>query len=125
MVCFIPKDEILTAFRRYPNFSVEVVRDVCHDLKEANNTIVDMAQKTVKQRLADALLYLDDNFGTDSEGFLKVHLSREELGNMVGTATESLIRMLSDFGKQGLINMDGKRIKLSNVPKLKRLSEGV
>lgn len=84
-----------------------------------------MAQKTVKQRLADALLYLDDNFGTDSEGFLKVHLSREELGNMVGTATESLIRMLSDFGKQGLINMDGKRIKLSNVPKLKRLSEGV
>ncbi|EID74525.1 Crp/Fnr family transcriptional regulator [Imtechella halotolerans] len=125
MVCFIPKDEILTAFRSNPNFSVEVVRDVCHDLKEANNTIVDMAQKTVKQRLADALLYLDDNFGTDSEGFLKVHLSREELGNMVGTATESLIRMLSDFGKQGLINMDGKRIKLSNVPKLKRLSEGV
>lgn len=124
-ICFIPGSEIMNAFRKNPNFSSEMVKDICHDLKLADNTIVNMAQKPVKERLALALLEFRESFGEDPDGFLKVQLSREDIASVVGTATESLIRMLSDFTKQGYIETSGKRIKIKNVQGLERLGEGL
>lgn len=123
-VCFIPKEEILSAFKNNLNFSVEVIKDICHDLKLADDAIVSMAQKPVKQRLASALIDFKDEFGTDVNGYLNVQLTREEMANTVGTATESLIRMLSDFTKTGLLETEGKKIKVKNEPALKRAAEG-
>ncbi len=117
-VCIIPKSEILTAFKNNHNFSVELIRDVCHELKDANNAVVNMAQHNVKQRLAKALLYLEDTFGTDENGVLNIYLSREELANTIGTATESAIRLLSDFKKEDLIAFEGKKIKILNPKRL-------
>lgn len=124
-VCFIPREEIMGSFRENPDFSVEVVRDICYDLKNSDDITVNMAQKNVKQRLADALLYLHDTFGEDGDGFIKVQLSREEIAGMVGTATESLIRMLSEFSKKGLIEIKGKNIKISSILKIQNVSDGI
>ena len=85
------------------------------------NTIVNMAQKSVRKRLADALLYMHENFGEDEDHFLKVVLSREDYANIVGTATESAIRILSQFKNEGLISTIGKQIKIKNVEGLKRV----
>ncbi|MBL7471299.1 Crp/Fnr family transcriptional regulator [Robertkochia sediminum] len=123
-VCFIPKQEINQAFQENQKFSGEVIKVLCNDLREADNTIVSMAQKPVKERLAYFLLHFNDDFGVDDEGFLAVQLSREEIAGMVGTATESLIRMLSEFGKKGLIQTKGKRIKIVDNAELERLAEG-
>lgn len=123
-VCFIPKEQILTSFNENSLFSAGMFKEICNELRKADNFIIDMAQKTVKQRLADALLLLKDTFGVDKEQFIDIQLSREEIGNLVGTATESLIRMLSDFSKNHLIQTKGKRIKIINEHKLKCLSEG-
>lgn len=122
--CFIPKEEIYQVFAKNPQFSEEVIKDICLDLKKSDNIIVNMAQKTVKQRLCDALLYLENTFGKDAQGFINILLSREDIGNMIGTATESLIRMLSDFNKSKLIEVKGKRIRIINPKKLQRISEG-
>ncbi|GLB53258.1 Crp/Fnr family transcriptional regulator [Neptunitalea chrysea] len=124
-VCFIPREEIMTSFKGNPDFSVEVVRDICYDLKNSDDGAVNMAQKNVKQRLADSLLYLHDTFGEDVDGFIKVQLSREEIAGMVGTATESLIRMLSEFSKKGLIEVKGKRIKITSILKIQNVSDGI
>lgn len=124
-VCFIPRDEIMGSFKQNSEFSVEVVRDICYDLKNSDDVMVNMAQKNVKQRLADALLYLHDTFGEDGEGYIKVQLSREEIAGMVGTATESLIRMLSEFTKKDLIEVKGKRIKISSILKVQNVSDGI
>ncbi|MFI2743919.1 Crp/Fnr family transcriptional regulator [Zhouia sp. PK063] len=124
-VCFIPKQEIIDAFKKNTNFSIEVIRDVCGDLKKADDFVVTMAQKPVKERLATALLYFQENFGKDENEFIRVQLSREEIASVVGTATESLIRMLSDFSKKGLIETKGKKIKIRNEHKLELLSEGI
>lgn len=124
-VCFIPRDEIMESFRGNPDFSVEVVRDICYDLKNSDDVSVNMAQKNVKQRLADSLLYMHDTFGEDIDGYIKVQLSREEIAGMVGTATESLIRMLSEFSKKGLIEVKGKRIKISSILKIQNVSDGI
>ncbi len=69
-VCFIPKDSITSTLQNNPNFTLEVLRHMAHDLREADDVIVNMSQKTVKQRVAEAFLYLRNNFGEDDEGFL-------------------------------------------------------
>lgn len=123
-VCFIPKSDIQDAFHNNQRFSGEVIKVLCHDLREADNTIVNMAQKPVRERLAYFLLHFHDDFGLDEEGYLSVQLSREEIAGMVGTATESLIRMLSEFSKKGLIETKGKRIKITDNIQMERLAEG-
>ncbi|MCB0445840.1 MAG: Crp/Fnr family transcriptional regulator [Gelidibacter sp.] len=113
-VCFIPKTEIIGNLQKNSSFSMDVMKQMAKDLKESDNIIVDMAQKSVRQRLAETLLYIDTNFGRDDEGFLNVVLSREDYANIVGTATESAIRVLSQFKKEGLISTTGKQIKIKS-----------
>lgn len=122
-VCFIPKTEIMQFFNNNNNFSMNVMKTICGDLKEADDHMVSMAQKSVKERLAETLIYLEENFGKNDDGTLKLQLSREELAGMIGTATESCIRLLSELNKAGLIELDGKRIKLLDRNKLRRLAD--
>ncbi|TPD72272.1 Crp/Fnr family transcriptional regulator [Flavobacterium microcysteis] len=122
-VCFIPKSEIMPLFNQNNAFSMNVMRAICGDLKEADDHVVDMAQKTVRERLAETLLHLKDTFGTHEDGSLKTQLTREEIGSMIGTATESCIRLLSDFNKSGLIELKGKKIFLKDIKGLKREAE--
>jgi len=121
-VCFIPKAEIMGFFNENNKFSMDVMRTICGDLKEADDHVVAMAQKTVKQRLAETLIYLNDTFGTNDDKSLKIKLSREELAGMVGTATESCIRLLSEFGKLGVIELSGKKITIIDFGKLGKLA---
>ncbi|MEZ2416135.1 Crp/Fnr family transcriptional regulator [Muriicola sp. E247] len=123
-VCFIPKEGIVDALHKNPNFTVEVLRHMAHDLREADDVIVNMSQKTVKQRIAEAFLYLRDNFGADTDGFLNVTLSREDIANVVGTATESCIRIISEFKKKKYIKTSGKKIGVVDEKKLRDLVDG-
>jgi CRP-like cAMP-binding protein len=120
-VCFIPKSEILEDLERNPNFSLDILKQMAHDLKDSDNTIVNMEQKSVKRRLADTLLYMHSNFGVDKDFYLNVVLSREDYANIVGTATESAIRILSQFKNEGLISTSGKQIKINNIEELNRV----
>lgn len=122
-VCFIPKSEVLHFFSENNQFSMAVMKTICSDLKDADDQMVSLAQKSVKERLAETLLYLEDNFGVNNDKTLKVQLSREELAGMIGTATESCIRLLSEFNKSGIIELIGKKIAIIDHNKLKRLSE--
>jgi len=120
-VCFIPKNEIVYDLLNNSKFSFDVLKEMAHDLKEADDIIVNMAQKTVRQRLAETIIYIHDNFGTNPDGTLSVLLSREDYANIVGTAVESAIRVLSQLKKEGLISTIGKRIKINNMDALKRV----
>jgi CRP-like cAMP-binding protein len=97
---------------------------MAHDLKEADDVIVNMSQKTVKQRLAEAFVYLKKNYGEDKDGFLVLTLSRDDYANIVGAATESLIRMISEFKKKGLIKTFGKKIGVLEEQTLQELADG-
>lgn len=123
-MCFIPKEAIVSTLHKNPDFTYEVLRHMAHDLKEADDVIVNMSQKTVKERIAEALLYMMNNFGEDQEGYLALVLSREDIANVVGTATESCIRILSEFKKQGLIKTSGKRMAILEARKLQDLADG-
>lgn len=120
-ICFIPKSEIIKDLQNNSKFSFDVLKEMAHDLKEADDVIVNMAQKHVRQRLAETLIYIHDTFGTNPDGTLSILLSREDYANIVGTATESAIRILSQFKKDGLISTIGKYIKIEDLPGLKRV----
>lgn len=120
-VCFIPKSEIMSDLQKNTAFTFDVLKEMATDLKEADDVIVNMAQKSVRQRLAETLIYINDNFGTKSDGTLSVLLSREDFANIIGTATESTIRVLSQFKKEDLITTIGKQIKIIDLGGLKRV----
>jgi CRP-like cAMP-binding protein len=122
-VCFIPKSEIMTMFDNNNQFSRGMMKTICGDLKEASDHLVSISQKTVRERLAENLVYFEETFGKNEDGSLRIQLSREELAGMIGTATESCIRFLSDFNKNGLIELRGKKIVIKDLAKLKRIAE--
>ena len=121
-VCFIPRSEVMQFFTQNNQFSMNVMRTICDDLKGADDHMVNMAQKTVRQRLVETLIYLEETFGKNEDGSLHIQLSREELAGMIGTATESCIRLLSELNKSNLIELNGKKIFIADKNKLKRFS---
>ncbi len=123
-VCFIPKEAIVNTLHKNPDFTFEVLRLMAHDLREADDVIVNMSQKTVKQRIAEAFLYLMKNYGEDEDGYLCLTLSREDIANVVGTATESCIRIISEFKKKGMLKSSGKKLGIEDEKKLQDLADG-
>ncbi|HAX92875.1 MAG TPA: Crp/Fnr family transcriptional regulator [Bacteroidales bacterium] len=121
-VCFIPSEILISLIKTNSSFSLELLKLACHELGEANSFITDIAQKTVRERLAEILLLLMNDFGIDEQNNLKISLTREELANIVGTATESVIRLLSEFKSDKLVELNGRKIRVLNKKGLEKIS---
>lgn len=121
-VCFIPTELLISLIKGNSAFSLDLMKLTCHELGEANSYITDIAQKTVRERLAEVLLQLIKDFGLDDQKYLKISLTREELANIVGTATESVIRLLSEFKTDMLVELNGRKIKVLNIKGLEKIS---
>ncbi len=122
-LCYIPSTQFLKFIRTNTNFSMFILKLSCRELGDANQYIMDIAQKNVRERLAEILLLLNDNFGTDKNGVLNISLTREELAGIVGTATESVIRLLSEFKKDGIVKLNRRKIKLIDTKRLKKITD--
>jgi CRP-like cAMP-binding protein len=121
-VCFIPSEILISFIKTNPAYALELLKLACHELGEANSFITDIAQKTVRERLAEVLLFLVNDFGLDNDNFLNISLTREELANIVGTATESVIRLLSEFKSDKLVELNGRKIRILNTKGLEKIS---
>jgi CRP-like cAMP-binding protein len=117
-ICFIPKSVLLGLLKKDFDLTQGILKLLSKDIGEATKILTDMAQKPVRERVAEMLLILKETFGVDNDGFINVILSRDEIAGMVGTATESTIRILSEFKKDKLIETSGKKIKITNLPQL-------
>lgn len=120
-VCFIPREVITRAIRENPHMALRMMQLMSNELDEAERRVVELAQKSVRERVAEALLVLRETFGVLSDGeTLNMQLTREEIADIVGTAPESVIRMLSDLRHDHIIETEGRKILLKNVPALIR-----
>lgn len=122
-ICFIPSEDFFNLIKSESDFSLKMLELTAKNWTEASRLITDMAQKTTKQRLAEMLLWLKETFGLDDNDCIDINLSREELANLVGTATEAVIRLLSELKKAKLISLDGKRIRLMDIHGLVMLAD--
>ncbi len=105
-----------------PRLAFDMLKRIAHELGEAARTITILAQKTVRERLAEVLILLEQKLGTDEEGFINISLTREEMANLIGTATESAIRLISEFKQDEYIEVEGRKIKILNHQKLTKLA---
>jgi CRP/FNR family transcriptional regulator, polysaccharide utilization system transcription regulator len=122
VLCHIPGDLMVQFVKLNGNFAMDLLQLACKELGEANSYITDIAQKTVRERLAEVLLNLKENFGLNQSQVLQISLTREELANIVGTATESVIRLLSEFKEDNIIELQGRQIRILNNSALSKLA---
>ena len=119
VICCIPKNEIYSLLQLNSSFSLELIKLLCHDINLAQQQTVSLAQKPVRERLAETLLMLEKFYGLeDDQATIKGSMTRENLADVVGTATETVIRLLSKFKQENIIDLNQRKIKILNRKKL-------
>jgi len=120
-VCFIPKELFMNVLKNDAALAFEMMKLLSDELHRAELQLTHLAQKPVRERLAETLLFIKETYGYEEDGTtLNVRFSREEIANLVGTATESTIRLLSEFKRDGMVDLDGKKIKILKLNELVR-----
>ena len=98
------------------------IRELSRNLGGSDTRIVNLTQKHIRGRLAEALMVLRENYGyEEDEATLKIYMSREDLANLSNMTTANAIRTLSTFVEERLITVDGRRIKIINEPQLRQI----
>ena len=120
-VVFYPKSDFYKLIDGSYDVLKEVVSLLSNKVKEEQERLMKLAYSSVRKRTADALLHLKDRYEKDQNKPFTMAIARDDLARMVGTATESLIRTLSDFKQEGLITIDGSRITIVEELKLLNL----
>ncbi|WP_295126007.1 Crp/Fnr family transcriptional regulator [uncultured Chitinophaga sp.] len=121
--CFIPRDVFVRILQKDASLSLRMMQIVTSELRRAETKITHLSQKPVRERLAETLLTLKETYGLEADDqTINVTLSREDIANLVGTATESAIRLLSEFRKEKVIDLPGKKIRILQLAQLIKMA---
>ncbi len=100
------------------------IRELSHNLGGSDTKIVNLTQKHIRGRLAEAIIVLLDNYGyEDDQSTLKIYMAREDLANLSNMTTSNAIRTLSTFVNEKILIVDGRRIRIINEPLLRKISK--
>lgn len=123
-VCFIDKSFIMDMIRNEPSIAMNVIEKLSRDMGSAEHRISSMHTKNVRERLAELFLMLKESHGIIEDGRIRIdlRLTREEMATMIGTAPETLIRFITEFKDEGLIEQEGKTLFVKNAEKLNEWS---
>ncbi len=100
------------------------IHDLSRNLGKSDSRIVNLTQKHIRGRLAEALIVLLDNYGYEDDNVtLKIYMSREDIANLSNMTTSNAIRTLSGFVNEKLIVVDGRNIKILNEQQLRKISK--
>ncbi|MBL0342779.1 MAG: response regulator [Bacteroidetes bacterium] len=120
-ICIIQRQDFLTLLYSNREVSNKFIKLLADDLVEKEERLLSLAYNSVRKRVAEALLMLRNRYKSENNEDFSIHISREDLSNIVGTATESLIRTLSDFKDEGLIELKAGQVKIIDVRKLEHM----
>jgi CRP-like cAMP-binding protein/FixJ family two-component response regulator len=118
-ISIIPKNDFLTLIYSSKDIARKFIKMLSNNLMEAENRLLDLAYQSVRQRVAGALLKINGQQGELNNKVITI--ARKDISNMIGTATESLNRTLADFKDEGLIEILGEGIKITNFEKLQNM----
>jgi CRP-like cAMP-binding protein len=122
-ICHISKEKFNRLLEIDPKLSIKVIQLLSKDLRGAEQLLIDITQKTVKERIAESLITLKNTFGLQQDGkTLDVVLARAEIADMAATTTETTIRTLAQLSDDGLIELNGKRISIKDSAGLQRIA---
>lgn len=123
IICFVPTQVFIGMVTKNPKLVFKVMHLFSSELKIAERNITDIAQKSVKERLAQGLLLLKESFGFENDNAtLNIAMTREDIANIVGTPRETVTRLLFELGREGVISLTGRKIKILDQLKLFRIA---
>lgn len=123
VIAFISKEDFLKILDQSVVFSRLLLKSLSHEFSVMANLMTVLSQRTVRERVALSLLILHKKYKSNAtEEKVYITLSRTDLANMVGTANETLARILHDFRQDSLILMEGRKIQLTDFQQLTRIA---
>ena len=123
-ICLIPMPTIISLIQENAELAMFFIRQLSIDLGISDERTVSLTQKHIRGRLAESLLFLKDTYGVEEDQCtLSIYLSREDLANLSNMTPSNAIRTLSNFAAEKLIIIDGRKIKLIEEDKLKKISK--
>lgn len=124
LVCTIAKAALEQILRNNSEFALRIIKSLANELGFANKRTVTLTQKHIRGRLAESLLFLKDTYGLEEDGYtINIYLSREDIAHLSNMTTSNAIRTLSAFAKEGIIDVNGRRISIKDIKKLERISD--
>ena len=123
LICIIGREELFAVMRENSELCLSIIRAFATELGFTINRTVTLTQKHIRGRLAESLIFLKDTYGFETDGTtIKVKLSRDDIANLSCMTTSNAIRTLSSFAQEGVIALEGKRIKILNMNNLEHIS---
>jgi CRP-like cAMP-binding protein len=124
IICVINKESLFAVMQENSQLPMEIIRAFATELGFTINRTVTLTQKHIRGRLAESLMFLKDTYGLDKDGqTIKAYLSREDIANLSCMTTSNAIRTLSNFAHEGVISLDGKKIRILDFELLENISE--
>lgn len=121
-VVLIPNDEMFALLQKDHDVSACFIKLLSRDVEEMKGRMLQLAYASIRQRVAQSLLRIQERYAKEDDASLGVSITRDDLASVVGTATESLIRSLADLKEDLLINVDGRNIQILNKPGLEKVA---
>lgn len=124
VICHVPKAAFYELIENNPALYAKINDHLCKVLDLIEGKVINFSQRPVRERVALNILNLEEKFGirNNDEILIDVPLSREDMANMVGTATETVIRILSEFRREGMVEFNGKRMTITNISHLRKVA---
>lgn len=120
----IPSEILYDVLLKNYNFSLALLKDLALELGHSNLRTVSLTQKHIRGRLAESILFLKEKYGFENDNqTLKVYLSREDLASLSNMTASNAIRTLSTFAGEKIISMDGRKIKITDISRLEKVSK--
>jgi DNA-binding response OmpR family regulator len=122
-IALIPREDLLSLLYKDRDVSIRFIKMLAQDVKEKEKHLLQLAYASVRQRVAQALLRVQGQFADGQNAHLGIRMSREDLASIVGTATESLIRCLTELKEEGVVETQGRDIRIVDKARLEKLAQ--
>ncbi len=118
-VCFLTREFINNCIRTNPDVATNFMKLLAYDLRCAEEKAIRMAQKQVRERVAESILILKEIYGFEEDNItININLKRDEIAGIAGTVRETATRLLAEFCDDNMILVNGRKIKILDLPKL-------
>ncbi|WP_419701636.1 Crp/Fnr family transcriptional regulator [Mucilaginibacter sp. NFX135] len=125
VVCYVDIAFFEATMKVNPSFTYQLLMFLTEELKQSERKMRNLAHMSVKGRVAEALISLQNQFGTTAEGFINIDLSRQDLASYAGATYETVFRMMNELVNEKLISLSGKSIRLTNHQELLKLAQDI
>ena len=122
VIAIIDREVLLEIMRENAELSLHILKLIANELGLSNLRTMTLTQKYIRGRLADSLIFLIETYDFAEDGTIDVTLSREDLAQLSSMTTSNAIRTLSAFATEGVVELIGKRIKVLDMDRLKKIS---